>query len=142
MEKLNFDIGIKEFDVNGAVLRFNPSDPNVYARFVAAADQLMAVEKKLVADGRASGEDGSAVIGALEKADMEVKNILKGVFGAQNDFNAIFGGVNAMAVGTNGERLLTNFLACIGPVLEDGAHRCAEEQVEKALRNREQRSGR
>ena len=31
MEKLSFDTGIREYDVNGnGVLRFNPSDPNVY----------------------------------------------------------------------------------------------------------------
>ena len=139
MEKLIFDTGVREFDVNGAVLRFNPSDPNVYARFVAAAEKLMQVESQMVAEGNAAGEDGGAVLRAMEKADRQVKDILADVFGPGNDFNAIFGGINAMAVGANGERVLTNFLYCVGPVLEAGARRCAEEQVEKALRERESR---
>lgn len=142
MEKLSFDIGIREFDVNGAVLRFNPSDPNVYARFVAAADKLVEVENRMVAEGNAAGEDGGTVLRALETADRKVKEILAEVFGAGNDFNAIFGGINAMAVAANGERVLTNFLYCVGPVLEAGARKCAEEQVEKALRDREARMGR
>ena len=41
MEKISFDSGVKSYKINGTgVLRFNPGDPNVYARFLQAADKL------------------------------------------------------------------------------------------------------
>ena len=34
-QKLSIDTGVQEFEINGSgVLRFNPSDPNVYNRFM------------------------------------------------------------------------------------------------------------
>lgn len=37
MKQLTIDTGVQEFEINGSgVLRFNPSDPNVYNRFFAA----------------------------------------------------------------------------------------------------------
>ena len=49
MEKLVFDSGVKEYKLGtGGVLRFNPSDPNVYARFMDAMDKIRAVEADLV----------------------------------------------------------------------------------------------
>lgn len=41
MKQLIIDTGIQEFEINGSgVLRFNPSDPNVYNRFFAAETTL------------------------------------------------------------------------------------------------------
>ena len=57
MQKLNFDLGLKEYEIGGGVLRFNPGDPNVYARFAEAGKRLTAVEKKLVAEAEAAGEE-------------------------------------------------------------------------------------
>ena len=34
MEKLTFDSGIRSYRAGAGVLRFNPSDPNLYARFL------------------------------------------------------------------------------------------------------------
>ncbi len=41
-----FDSGMKEYQVNGAgVLRMNPSDPNLYARFFDAQEKLLNIEE-------------------------------------------------------------------------------------------------
>ena len=41
MKQLTIDTGVQEFEINGSgVLRFNPSDPNVYNRFFAAETTL------------------------------------------------------------------------------------------------------
>lgn len=48
MEKISFDSGIKSYKINGSgVLRFNPCDPNVYARFLEAADRMQNIEQAL-----------------------------------------------------------------------------------------------
>lgn len=145
MQKLNFDLGLKEYEIGGGVLRFNPSDPNVYARFAEAGKRFSAAEEKLVAKTKDVGLEnrGEVALKLLEEADREMKDILTWIFGAHNDFDAIFCGTNVMGVGANGERIITNFIHAIQPIMEAGAKKCAKQQVNgavaKAQMNRAQR---
>lgn len=135
MEKLVFDSGIREYQINeNGVLRFNPGDPNLYARLLDAVDGIQAVEDSLVEkSGAVQPEDGAAALRLMADADRQVKEILGGVFGAGNDFEKIFGGVNVMAVGDNGERVITNLLNLLTPIIQDGAERCARQQADAAV---------
>ena len=48
METIQFDSGIREYRLEGlGVLRFHPGDPNLYARFLEAAQEISQVEKQL-----------------------------------------------------------------------------------------------
>lgn len=146
MKQLTFDSGIKEFKINNnGVLRFNPSDPNLYSRFMDAAEKIQAVEKKLVNDARGLNSEGGdnhgeLVLRILTDADKEVKKILTDVFGKENDFDQILDGVNLLAVGTNGERVITNFLSALLPVFQDGIEgyikQTTNDAVQKAQQNR------
>lgn len=137
MQKLNFDLGLKEYEIGGGVLRFNPGDPNVYARFAQAGERLTAVEERLVAKSEGYGDEvpGEVILALMAEADQEVKKILTWIFGDHNDFNAIFCGTNVMGVGSNGERVITNFIHAIQPVVEAGAKKCADQQVSAAVSN-------
>lgn len=145
MQKLNFDLGLKEYEIGGGVLRFNPNDPNVYARFSEARKRFSAVEEKLVAKAQAAGSEapGAVALTLMAEADREMKSILAWIFGGHNDFDAIFCGTNIMSVGANGERVITNFIHTIQPILAAGAKKCASQQVNgalnKARKNRAQR---
>ena len=143
MEKISFDSGVKSYKINGAgVLRFNPGDPNVYARFLEAADKLQEVENALVAEAKTLPEaDGAAVVQLLNRADKEIKGILSWVFGQENDFDTILGGVNLLAVADNGQRVVTNLLEALQPILVEGAERCAKEKVDTALKKAKSRRG-
>ena len=125
MEKLTFDTGVKSYKVGAGVLKFNPTDPNIYARFLETLDSLSALEEELT---KASGADA---IAALSHADKAIKEKLAYVFGGDNDLEAIFCGVSLLAVGANGERLITNFLAAIEPILSQGARVCAAAEAAK-----------
>ena len=52
MEQLTIDTGLREYAVNGGpehgggVLRFNPSDPNVYSRFCTLQNQCPAARRR------------------------------------------------------------------------------------------------
>ena len=150
MEKINFDNGIREYQINGSgVLRFNPSDPNVYTRFLDAMDQIRSMEGKMADRAREIEQEtdreksGAAVLRLMTEADREVKALLHKVFGEENDFNVILGGVNLLAVAGNGQRVLTNLLEALQPVMLAGAEACARQQadaaVAKARLNRAQR---
>lgn len=150
MEKLIFDSGIREYQINdNGVLRFNPADPNVYARLMESGEKIKAVEDKLLAKAKelipegAEESSGAVVLQLMSEADKEIKEVLVYIFGAENNFDEIFAGVNLMAVGDNGERVLTNFLNALIPIVKKGAEKCADQQIkratEKAKGNRAQR---
>ena len=110
MEKISFDSGIKTYKLNGTgELRFNPCDPNVYARFRQAVADLEGLVSQM------TGED------AFFRADKRLKEILAEVFGQHNDFDAILGGVNLLATAGNGRAVIFNLLEALAPVLEQGA---------------------
>ena len=105
MVKLNIDTGVEEFEINGGeaagggVLRFNPSDPNVYNRFFEARDRLIEMDQEIgerqqaLRDETASDEDkAAAFLKVLREYDVKIKSLLSEVFGPENDFDRILGG--------------------------------------------------
>lgn len=127
MEKIQFDTGVEEFVVNGgAVLRFNPADPNLYARFLASEAKLQAVEAEL------TKQDGD-MLQLFARADEKMKEIFSYIFGEANDFHKILAGVNLLAVADNGKRVVVNFMEALQPILLAGAERCASEKAKAAV---------
>ena len=47
MKTLSLDTGMTEYRLGSGVLRCNPSDPNLYARFLEALDGLRQLETRL-----------------------------------------------------------------------------------------------
>lgn len=139
MEQLNIDCGLEEYAVGGAVLRFNPTDPNLYARFMQLEGQLGQLRKELELKVSAATE-ASQVLTVLEETDRTFKDLLTRVFGPQNDFSKLMEGVNLLAMGNNGLSVGENLLMALEPVLMKGAERFAgvktREAVEKARQRR------
>lgn len=125
MEKLQFDSGIKSYKIGAGVLRFNPADPNVFARFTQAAEQMQSVQEELVEKARDKSTD---TVRLLWDADQQMKKLLGWVFGEENDFDRILGGVNLLAMASNGQRVIANLLDALQPVLLEGARQCAAEK--------------
>ena len=133
MQKLNVDIGVREFQIDhgvtpgtriptgeepDGVLRFNPSDPNVYQRFMEAIPKVEAVEQELVEKAQQIPRDennGKEALRLIAEADAKTKALLDEVF-AGNSFDSILGGVSLMAVAGNGERVVTNLMAALYPI--------------------------
>ena len=119
MEQLTIDTGLREYAVNGGpehgggVLRFNPSDPNVYSRFCTLQNQLQELEQQV----QAQSPTGTDAIQLLAQADQRAKGLLAEVFGPGNDFDAMLGGTNLLAVAGNGERVITNLFAALPPII-------------------------
>ena len=143
---LQFDDGLLRLDINGnGILTFNPSDFNVYQRFFGLLKELPELEKRYAAEVEQPGsEDDSFALAGREldrarELDREIKDKLGAAFGPGNDFVALLGGVNLMAVGNNGQRVITNLLNALAPYIEEGAKRHQQEAAEAALRSRAQR---
>ena len=144
MKNIQFDSGIKEYRINGTgVLRFNPADPNVYARFLEAAEKIQALEAELVssASAREGQTEGAQILKLMADTDKRMKEVLGWVFGEGNDFEQILGGVNLLAVAGNGERVVTNLFYALQPVLTAGAEACAREKSAQAVKKAKQRRG-
>ena len=141
---LNFDNGVKEYSINGrSTLRFTPADPNVYARYVDCIEKINDIEADMRKTSTELDENATDYakksLDIMRDADTKVKAMLGETFGIQNDFDAIFDGVNVMAVAVNGKMVITNFMEMMAPVLEDGAKRFVDQAVEQKQLNRKQR---
>ena len=144
MENIIFDSGMRSFRINdGGVLRFNPSDPNVYARFMDAVDEIKSIEaeqaKRANALDRTAENAPEEILHIMSETDKKVKTVLNNVFGNGNNFDELLEGVNLMAVATNGERVISNLINALIPIMEAGAKACVQSEVNDAKLNREQR---
>ena len=118
MEKITFDTGIKTYQINDSgVLKFNPSDPNLYKRFKDLRVEIEQIQKDYSERSKTT-ESGEDAIDLLAEYDARVKKSLSHVFGEENDFDSILGGANVMAVASNGELVITNFLDAMLPIVE------------------------
>lgn len=137
MEKLLFDTGVKEYRLGvGGVLRFNPGDPNLYARFLEAAEKISQIEEDMIRSAKAENceDTGTAILKLLQEADQKMKQTLNWVFGHENDFDKLLGGVNLLAVGANGKRVVSNLFDALQPILLEGAQSCAREKTQEAVK--------
>lgn len=144
MEQFFYDDGLREYQMPGGVLRFSPSDPNVYDRFFRAVDKIRAVEQEQMGKAKILTDKNpknmaEESLKILRETDKKMKNILNEVFGEGNDFDQLTRGVNLMAVGRNGERVITNLLNALQPIMEQGAKDFIGEEIDTAKLNREQR---
>ena len=130
MKKLQLDTGVEEYALScGGVLRFNPRDPGLYARLMEAMENLEALETDLARKAQAlSPEDGAGALRLMGEADREARRLLTWIFGPDNDFGKLLRGVNLLAVGANGQRVLTNFFTAMAPVLTAGAEDCVRQE--------------
>lgn len=138
MEKISFDTGVRRYQIGNGVLQLNPTDPNLFARFEQVSKELADVEKEMEQRLQNTPADTSAVA-LLAEADERMKQLLNRLFGPENDFDQILGGVNLLAVASNGERVVTNLFAALEPVLTEGARQCAQVTGEEALAKARQR---
>ena len=137
MKTIKMDVGIKEYKIGeGGVLMFNPTDPNVYERFGEALKNVQKIEDDMVAIGQKQDVDGFDVLKVMADTDKRIKEELNHVFGMGNDFNKILCGVNVLAVASNGERVITNLLAALSPIVEDGIKECAAVEAKNVKANR------
>lgn len=136
--KIIFDTGLRTYQINEkGVLRFNPSDPNVYKRFKDILIQLEDFKKEYKAQTE-NINGGSEAIDLLADYDQRMKKTLAHAFGKENDFDSIFEGANIMAITKNGEMVITNFLEAIRPVIEDGIKSYAKIEAQKAIQEAEE----
>ena len=126
MKTIDFDAGIEEFSVaGGGVLRFNPCDPNLYARFLEAEQEIREIEADICRQGEAGGD----VLQLTVQADHRIKELLSRVFACGNDFHRALGGVNLLAATRDGQRVGQKLFAALEEILTQGAARFAGEKA-------------
>lgn len=129
MKTIKLDTGMVSYRVGEGVLRFNPADPNLYARFSRAVEQLQQLEQDMTKELSAPGAD---VLDIMARTDRVIKQELALVFGQGNDFDAITGGVNLLGAASDGRPVVRHLFEAMEPVLLEGAKRCAAQQAQEA----------
>jgi hypothetical protein len=137
MEKLIFGTGLKRYEVNdnGAIFSFNPTDINLYARFLKLRDNILEIgaeiEKKaeeLDANEEKNVEEFAL---AMEEADKKAKAMLTECFGKSNDFELIFDGSNIFSATVSGDWLITEFVTAITPIIEKEVANITKEKAKR-----------
>lgn len=113
MATLNFDTGVKTFDINGdpeRTISFAPSDAAFVRRLYDSMETLDAMQTKY--QGKVANAQGpTALLDEVDAADKEVRGIVDGVFGAPVS-NAAFGTMNCCGV-ASGMPVWANFLVSV-----------------------------
>ena len=131
MENLNLDTGLRTFSIaGGGSLRFNPADPNLYGRFLEGSEKLKALEQELTRKGETAQPE--EILALMQAADTGIKEILKEIFGGENDFHKALGGISLLAVGSNGKTVAQNLMEALSGVLEDGAKALVDQRLQQA----------
>ena len=134
MENLNICLGVEEYQIaGGGVLRFNPTDPNIYAAFLDSRKALDGIYKGFRKRAQ-SAKDGADVLQLLRDADGQLKALLTEI-SPGNDFHQVLGGVNLLALGGNGKTVAENLLAALEEILSAGAKTLVEKEAEKLKNN-------
>ena len=138
MNQLHVDLGVEEYALGSGALRFNPADPNLYARFLELEQQMQSLQKDLTRSSE-KAKDAYDVLKLLEETDRQLKDLLTRVFGPENDFSRLLQGVNLLAVAANGSTVVENLLGALEPVLTRGAERFVQAQTQAAVEKARQR---
>ena len=134
MENLNICLGVEEYQIaGGGVLRFNPTDPNIYAAFLDSRKAVEEIHKHFRKQAK-SAKDGADVLQLLRDADSRLKNLLSDIFPG-NDFHKALGGVNLLALGSDGRTVAENLLAALEEILSAGAKTLVQKEAEKLKSN-------
>ncbi|MDL2294838.1 hypothetical protein LJC60_09475 [Ruminococcaceae bacterium OttesenSCG-928-D13] len=155
-KSISFDTGVEEYEVNGgqAMLRFNPTDPGLFARILDLQGVIAGFEQRYAdLEGKVTGEQdehgfpigADTVAQAMRQMDIELKEELRTVFGQGNDFDAIFGHMSALAITDTGNSIVGNFLEAVVPLIEGNMDERekivakVQQAKQKAAQNRAQR---
>ena len=123
--EISLDLGYRTYLINGVEFYLNVGDLNFYNRFRDSYKFFEDLDKEYQ-DKFSENTDkpdefgfiGGDNLPLMKEFDEKAKKKLNEVFGAGNDFETIFKGVNCMSITTNGNNVLFNFLTAITPVIE------------------------
>lgn len=114
MNNLSFDVGYKEYSINGdesRILRINTSDMNFITRMNKAEKELQKIADKC---NSATAENA---IETLSYLDNEVRKQINYVFdGDVSDI--IFGNTNCISI-SGGKPIFENFLEAVLPIIKE-----------------------
>ena len=117
MEKLNINLGYKEYTINddeNAVIRINTTDFGLINRLNTMRENAVAIIKGL--DAVKQSESESAVLSAIDEAGEKVQALIDEVFGAGTS-SIVFGGINCLSF-AGGQPVALNFLDAIIPIIK------------------------
>ena len=105
---MTIDTGMQCFELDGGSICFNPTDPALYQRLEEFVDGLEQLPD------------------TPQEADAAMKEKLNWVLGPGNDVHQALQGVSLLARGSNGKRVLENFMEALMPILKAGLEQCKE----------------
>lgn len=125
---ISIDLGLKSYTIEDAecnevgVIRFNPSDPGLLARWEEASEQMRLLAKEPVTD--AAG---------IAELDKRIKEQMDYAFGTPVS-GVLFQSVSSLAMCANGKMVLENVLSAFEPIIKEamtGAAKASAQRMRK-----------
>lgn len=117
MEKLNFNLGYKEYTINGdenAVIRINTTDFGLIDRLNKIREKTGDIVAELEKVKQSEGEE--AILSAFAVSDEKMRALIDEVFGEGTSKN-VFGGINCLSF-AGGQPVAVNFFDAIFPIIQ------------------------
>ena len=117
MEKLNINLGYKEYTINddeNAVIRINTTDFGLIDRLNNMRKKAGDIVAKL--EQIKQSEDEDAILTAIGEAGNSMRALIDEVFG-EGTSNNVFGGINCLSF-AGGQPVALNFLDAIVPIIQ------------------------
>lgn len=111
MEKLNYSTGVKEFEVAGGTIRFNPADNAFVHRLFDCFEKLSQRQDEGEKENEELAADGEKLFEAIEDKEVEMRNCIEEVFG-KGSAKKIFPDTGLYAL-ADGLPVWTNFLLAV-----------------------------
>lgn len=114
MNNLSFEVGYKEYSINGdesRILRINTSDMNIITRMNKAEKELQKIADKC------NSATADNAIETLSYLDNEVRKQINYVFDGDVS-NIIFGNTNSISL-AGGKPIFENFLEAVLPIIKE-----------------------
>lgn len=135
MKSLNFDDGCIELAIQGdegRLLKFNPTDYNMAAKFYDLMENAEKKQKELKDKSKKIDniKNEKDMIEYLRHNDIFFKEELDKIFG-NGSSELIFAGINVMTTASNGDFVITNFLNALIPYFEKESKSRIKKAVKK-----------
>ena len=130
MVQLNFDTGLKKYEINGNVIEVNPADAGLYSRIKKSREIIDGYAEKYK---KAQINSPDTISDMFANMDRLIREQIDFIFAAPVAWK-IFGNTNCMTPCPNGKAFYENFLDVLMPVLEKGieeAYRRSSEHISK-----------
>lgn len=118
MKELNFDLGVEEYQIGDATVKFNPTDVYFVERISNVFERMDGLQVKYKGQLE-TVKDGTAAFNICRTIDRDMRKIIDDLFGEKEISSKIFGTISLFSIAKNGLPVWANLLLTLMDEVDD-----------------------